>query len=90
MVDGWMVVRFTPDGAIDRSITLPVRSPSMCAFGGDRLDTLYITSIRRGGAQREWPDQPLAGSVFACRPGVTGFTICSETACEHAHESAPL
>jgi L-arabinonolactonase len=71
-IDGWQVARYTPDGRIDRTITLPVKWPTMCAFGGPELDTLYITSLRRGGRAAEHPDQPLAGSLFACRPGVTG------------------
>ena len=32
-----------------------------------------VASIRRGGAAKEWPDQPLAGSLFACEPGVRGL-----------------
>jgi sugar lactone lactonase YvrE len=71
-IDGGLVVRYTPDGRIDRTIPMPVKWPTMCAFGGAKLDTLYITSLRRGGAAAEHPDQPLAGSLFACRPGVTG------------------
>jgi sugar lactone lactonase YvrE len=71
-IDGGAVVRYTPDGRIDRTIGMPVKWPTMCAFGGAALDTLYITSLRRGGAAAEHPDQPLAGSLFACRPGVTG------------------
>jgi sugar lactone lactonase YvrE len=71
-IDGGLVVRYTPDGRIDRTIPMPVKWPTMCAFGGAKLDTLYITSLRRGGAAGEDPDQSLAGSLFACRPGVTG------------------
>ncbi|HEX2112965.1 MAG TPA: SMP-30/gluconolactonase/LRE family protein, partial [Alphaproteobacteria bacterium] len=72
-IDGWQIVRYTPDGRIDRTIVMPVKWPTMCAFGGPGLDTLYITSLRRGGPAADHPDQPLAGSLFACRPGVTGL-----------------
>jgi L-arabinonolactonase len=44
-VHGWAVVRITPDGVVDRRIELPVKKPSMPAFGGPNLDTLYVTSI---------------------------------------------
>jgi L-arabinonolactonase len=71
-IDGWQVVRYTPEGRIDRTIRMPVKWPTKCAFGGPQLDMLYITSLRRGGAGAEHPDQPLAGSLFACRPGVQG------------------
>lgn len=72
-IDGGQVVRYDPNGKIDTIVRLPVKWPSMCAFGGPRLDTLYITTIRRGGAEAEWPEQRLAGSLFACFPGVCGL-----------------
>jgi sugar lactone lactonase YvrE len=43
----------------------------MCAFGGASLDTLFVTSIRPEGI--DLSDQPLAGGVFALRPGVRGL-----------------
>ncbi len=69
--DAGQVHRFTPEGRLDRSLTLPVRKPSMCAFGGPGLDTLFVTSIRPAGIDLK--DQPLAGGVFALRPGVKGL-----------------
>ncbi len=68
--DAGLVHRFTPDGKLDRSLAVPVKKPAMCAFGGTRLDTLYVTSIRPGG---DLADQPLAGGLFALRPGVKGL-----------------
>lgn len=69
--DAGLVHRFTPDGKLDRSLSVPVKKPAMCAFGGANLDTLYVTSIRPDGV--DLSDQPLAGGVFALRPGVQGF-----------------
>ena len=69
--DGGRVLRFTPAGALDRSIALPVSKPSMCSFGGDALDTLYVTSIQP--AQPQGDDIHLAGEVFALRPGTQGI-----------------
>jgi len=68
--DAGLIHRFTPDGRLDRSLAVPVKKPTMCAFGGSRLDTLFVTSIRTGG---DLSDQPLAGGVFALNPGVTGL-----------------
>ena len=68
--DAGLIHRFTPDGRLDRSLAVPVKKPTMCAFGGPRLDTLYVTSIRPGG---DLADQPLAGGLFALNPGVTGL-----------------
>lgn len=68
--DAGLIHRFTPEGKLDRSLVVPVKKPAMCAFGGPNLDTLFVTSIRPGG---DISDQPLAGGVFALRPGVQGL-----------------
>jgi sugar lactone lactonase YvrE len=68
--DEGLIHRFTPEGKLDRSLAVPVKKPSMCAFGGRDLDTLFVTSIRPGG---DLSDQPLAGGVFALQPGVKGL-----------------
>ncbi len=73
-VYGWAVLRATPDGVVDRIIELPVEKPSMPAFGGGGLDTLYITSISSGGSAPAAPDQPFAGALLAIDVGVTGLT----------------
>jgi L-arabinonolactonase len=70
-IDGWEVVRFTPAGRVDRRIALPVSQPSMIAFGGRDLDTLYITSIRPPEA--DLSKQPQAGGLFAVNAGVKGL-----------------
>jgi len=69
--DAGMIHRFTPAGKLDRSFELPVKKPAMCAFGGPGLDTLYVTSIRPDNI--DLSDQPLAGGLFALRPGVRGL-----------------
>lgn len=68
--DAGQIHRFTPAGKLDQSLNVPVKKPTMCAFGGPNMDTLYVTSIRPGG---DISDQPLAGGVFALRPGVKGL-----------------
>ena len=69
--DAGLIHRFTPGGKLDRSLAVPVKKPAMCAFGGAGLDTLFVTSIRPEGI--DLSDQPLAGGVFALRPGVRGL-----------------
>lgn len=76
--DAGLVHRFTPEGRLDRSLAVPVKKPAMCAFGGAGLDTLFVTSIRPDGV--DLSDQPMAGGLFALRPGVRGLP---ETACLH-------
>jgi sugar lactone lactonase YvrE len=69
--DAGLIHRFTPHGKLDRSLTVPAKKPSMCAFGGADMKTLYVTSIRPTNI--DLSDQPLAGGVFALHPGVQGI-----------------
>ncbi|WP_221356261.1 SMP-30/gluconolactonase/LRE family protein [Streptomyces beigongshangae] len=57
---GGAVRRYTPSGALDRVVELPVPRPTACAFGGADLTDLYITNARTG---LEAP-HPLAGSLL--------------------------
>ncbi|MCF6524559.1 SMP-30/gluconolactonase/LRE family protein [Streptomyces sp. JJ36] len=58
--DGGAVRRYTPDGRLDRTVPLPVRRPTACAFGGADLSDLYITTAREGDTD----PHPHAGSVL--------------------------
>ena len=69
--DAGLIHRFSPTGKLDRSLTVPVKKPAMCSFGGENLDILFVTSIRPDGI--DLSDQPLAGGLFALRPGVRGL-----------------
>jgi L-arabinonolactonase len=70
---GGRVERRAPDGRLDRVIHLPVAKPTCCAFGGAALDTLYITTSRLHSTPEQLADEPLAGALFAIRPGVSGL-----------------
>ena len=69
---GWRVVRIAPDGRIVDEVRLPTAQPSCCAFGGEQLDTLYITTAFEGMHQEDRRKQPLAGDLFVARPGIQG------------------
>ncbi|MDR3375195.1 MAG: SMP-30/gluconolactonase/LRE family protein [Ancalomicrobiaceae bacterium] len=71
--EGGCITRYTPDGRVDRRIALPVSRPTCPAFGGPDQDTLYITSARRGFDEARLAAEPLAGSLLALRPGVSGL-----------------
>jgi sugar lactone lactonase YvrE len=62
------VRRYSPDGRIDCVVTVPACAVTSCAFGGEELSDLYITSFITFSDGRE----PHAGALFRCRPGVTG------------------
>jgi sugar lactone lactonase YvrE len=69
---GARLVRYTPDGQIDRILPMPVEQPTSCAFGGPDLRTLFVTSAWDGLSDAGRRAQPLAGGLFAFRPGVAG------------------
>ena len=69
---GWKVARYTPKGKLDREIQLPFPKPSMCAFGGSKLDTLYITSISTKDDKSNGENK-YSGGLFAVNPGVSGI-----------------
>jgi len=69
---GAAVRRYSPDGRLDRVIPMPVTQVTKCAFGGQDLSDLFITSAWIGLSDAERAKQPLAGALFHLRPGVKG------------------
>jgi len=72
---GGRLVRYAPSGAIDRIVPVPVDHPSSCAFGGEDLATLYITTARWLLSDEALACQPWAGSLLAFEPGVSGLAL---------------
>ena len=70
--DGWCVRRYAPNGELLLTVELPVQRPTSCAFGGDRLDQLFITSATVGLDEEALAKQPFAGGLFSVVPGVNG------------------
>jgi len=71
--DGWQVIRFAPDGTIDRVVEMPVQRPTSCIFGGPQLNQLFVTSAKIGLTETELARQPLAGSLFVLEVDVPGL-----------------
>ncbi|MGH6934513.1 MAG: SMP-30/gluconolactonase/LRE family protein [Dongiaceae bacterium] len=71
--DGGCLIRWAPDGTIDRIVKLPCRRVTSCIFGGPHLDVLYVTTVRYGLSEAELAEQPLAGGIFAVDAGVKGL-----------------
>jgi L-arabinonolactonase len=59
----WRVVRYAPNGSIDRVLEVPVSQPSCVAIGGPGLNELFVTSAREGLSDAG----PQAGGVFHSR-----------------------
>nr|WP_274389692.1 SMP-30/gluconolactonase/LRE family protein [Azospirillum doebereinerae] len=70
-LDEGCIKRFTPQGVLDRRIEVPMRKPTMCAFGGDDLRTMLVTSLSRGPA--DLAEDPHGGRVLMFDPGVQGL-----------------
>jgi sugar lactone lactonase YvrE len=68
---GGAVRRFAPDGIFDRELSLPVTQVTSCCFGGNDLEDLYVTTA--GVPTYDGEGEPLGGSLFRARPGVSGL-----------------
>ena len=68
---GHRLTRYAPDGRVDRSIELPVTHATCCCFGGDSLDTLYVTTA--SPTKRDAALKPLDGALLAIDTGVRGL-----------------
>jgi len=67
------IVRYTPDGRIDRTLEVPTSQPTCVCFGGPDLDVLCVTSAREGLDDSTLRAEPHAGDVFLYRSGVKGL-----------------
>jgi sugar lactone lactonase YvrE len=75
------LVRYAPDGTVERRIGMPVRNITSVMFGGERLDEIYVTSMARvkhpavhDHFRREAKPQFGAGSLFRIRGlGISGL-----------------
>jgi sugar lactone lactonase YvrE len=68
---GGALHRYSPAGALDEVVALPVTNPTCPAFGGDGLDTLYVTSARHRLSEEQLAAEP-AGALLALDAGATG------------------
>jgi len=65
------LVRYTPQGQVDRVIDMPVKKVTSLAFGGPDLDTLFVTSMAKPPLPRFPDDGQQRGALFA----VTGLGV---------------
>jgi sugar lactone lactonase YvrE len=61
---GWKLTRYDPAGRIEREVRFPVQHVICCAFGGEHLDELYVTTAWYGLSEEEKKKQPQAGDLF--------------------------
>lgn len=72
LYEGGRIVRINPQGKIVEEITVPATCPTMVAFGGDNLKTLFITSVGNRPAE-ELKEYPHSGAIFKVDVDVPGL-----------------
>jgi sugar lactone lactonase YvrE len=73
---GYRVACIDPQsGKVTGQIDVPAPNVTSCTFGRDDLDVLYITTARAGMKPDQLEAYPLAGNIFAVRPGVSGLPV---------------
>ena len=70
---GSAIRRLSPVGEVLSVVELPVSLVTSCAFGGNDLSDLYVTSARVGLSGAQLKEQPHAGGLFRLSPGVRGL-----------------
>jgi sugar lactone lactonase YvrE len=67
--------RFSPEGRLIESFSVPVAAPSMPCFGGPGLGRLFVTSLRNNRPKELLDRYPLTGSVLAAASPVAGAPV---------------
>ncbi len=71
---GGCVSRWDPgEGRQISTIKVPAPNVTSCAFGGIRLDELYITTSRASLNEEDLRNYPNTGGLFKVKPGVRGI-----------------
>lgn len=74
MFEGACLLRIAPTGEVVQRLELPAACPTMPAFGGPDLRTLFVTTARDKRPAEELERQPLAGAVLSLRVDVPGLS----------------
>ncbi|CAH1658039.1 SMP-30/gluconolactonase/LRE family protein [Chelatococcus asaccharovorans] len=69
---GWRVCRYDPSGRLVEEVVLPVPMPTNCAFGGEDMATLYVTSTWIRLPAGLSAEAPASGQLIAVRTGTRG------------------
>jgi sugar lactone lactonase YvrE len=75
MFEGKRILQIAPSGETLQDIETPVLCCTMPAFGGDDLQTLYLTTARHNRSEAELAREPTLGCVFSMRVNVAGLPV---------------
>jgi sugar lactone lactonase YvrE len=70
---GGKVLKLSPRGDVLANFSIPAMCPTMCAFGGADLRTLYVTTARQMREPEELARLPQSGGLFAMRVDTPGL-----------------
>ena len=65
LYQGQRVVKISPEGQILAEYSLPATYPTMVAFGGEDMKTLFVSTCRAAQTDAELEQFPQAGGIFA-------------------------
>ncbi|MEO7122508.1 MAG: SMP-30/gluconolactonase/LRE family protein [Lacisediminihabitans sp.] len=71
---GSAVHRYAPNGQLDQVVEVRVSNVTACAFGGDEMTTLFITTSREHIPEGA---EPQAGALYSYDAGVAGLPVGS-------------
>lgn len=73
---GFCVNRYNPNtGELIGTVQVPVPHVSSCAFGGEEMNTLFITTAKAGLSEQQLKEYPLSGSFFIADTGCKGLPV---------------
>ncbi len=70
-----VVVRWAPDGTIDRTVAVPAPNVTSVALGGDDLQTLFVGTARENLSEDELRAHPGSGGIFTLDVDVPGRPV---------------
>jgi len=70
---GGKVLKLSARGDVLAELAIPAKCPTMCAFGGADLRTLYVTTARQMREPAELARLPHSGGVFAMQVDTPGL-----------------
>jgi len=72
LYQGQRVVKISPAGDILEEYPVPATYPTMVAFGGPEMSTLFVTTCRSAQTEEELKKFPQAGGIFAITVNTKG------------------
>jgi sugar lactone lactonase YvrE len=75
MYEGQRICKFAANGTLLAEFRTPAQCPTMPCFGGEDLQTLFVTTARHGRSAAELATYPDSGCVFSMRLDMPGLPV---------------